>query len=131
MSRVAILTPSLAPADAVGNDVLQMSNVLTRKGHEVRVFCESHSLTDAVVFDIARLNKFLKSPNDVLIYHHSRGWDPGLELIRSLRCRRIIRYHNVTPPQFFDGYSRTDKELCERGRQELTQFAALRCDLYL
>jgi hypothetical protein len=81
-------------------------------------------MTDAVVFDIARLNKFLKSPNDVLIYHHSRGWDPGLELIRSLRCRRVIRYHNVTPPQFFDGYSRTDKELCERGRQELTQFAA-------
>ena len=131
MTRIAILTPSLATADAVGNDVLQMSNVLTRKGHEVRVFCESHSNTDAVVFDVARLNKFLKSSNDVLIYHHSRGWDPGLELIRSLRCRRIIRYHNVTPPQFFDGYSRTDKELCERGRQELRQFAALRCDLYL
>ena len=131
MTRIAILTPSLATADAVGNDVLQMSNVLTRKGHEVRVFCESHSNTDAVVFDVARLNKFLKSSNDVLIYHHSRGWDPGLELIRSLRCRRIIRYHNVTPPQFFDGYSRTDKELCERGRQELTQFAALGCDLYL
>ena len=131
MTRVAILTPSLATADAVGNDVLQMSNVLTRKGHEVRVFSESHSMTDAVIFDVARLNKFLKSSNDVLIYHHSRGWDPGLELIRSLRCRRIIRYHNVTPPQFFDGYSRTDKELCERGRQELMEFAALRCDLYL
>jgi glycosyltransferase involved in cell wall biosynthesis len=131
MTRVAILTPSLATADAVGNDVLHMSDVLTRKGHEVRLFCESHSLSNVAIFDIARIDKFLKSPTDVLIYHHSRGWDPGLELIRNLRCRRVIRYHNVTPPQFFAGFSRTDQELCERGRQELTELTALQCDLYL
>jgi len=131
MMRVAILSPSLTTADAVGNDVLQMFDVLTRNRHEVRLFCESHSLSHPAMLDLARIEKFLKSPTDTLIYHHSRGWDPGLELMRKLKCRRVIRYHNVTPAEFFVGFSRTDQELCERGRQELTELTALRCDLYL
>src|SRR5689334_1465463 len=131
MTRVAILSPSLTTADAVGNDALRMFDVLTRNGHDVRLFCESHSLSHDAVFDVARIERFLKSPADVLIYHHSRGWEPGLELMRSLKCRRVIRYHNVTPAQFFVGFSQTDQELCERGRQELTELIALSCDLYL
>lgn len=131
MTRVAILSPSLTTADAVGNDVLQMFAVLTRNGHDVRLFCESHSLSHDAVFDVSRVTKFLKSPNDILIYHHSRGWDPGVELIRNVRCRRVIRYHNITPAQFFVGFSQTDRELCERGRRELTEMVALSCDLYL
>ncbi len=131
MTRVAILSPSLTTADAVGNDALMMFDVLTRNGYDVRLFCESHSLSHDAVFDVARIEKFLKSPADVLIYHHSRGWEPGLELMRNLKCRRVIRYHNVTPAQFFVGFSQTDQEICERGRQELTELIAFSCDLYL
>jgi len=131
MTRVAILTPSLTTGDAVGNDVLGMFDVLTRNGNDVRLFCESHSLPQSGVFDIGGIGKFLKNPNDILIYHHSRGWSPGLKLIRELRCRRVIRYHNVTPPQFFASFSRSDQELCETGRKELVGFADARCDLYV
>src|SRR5215216_2035845 len=131
MTRIAILTPSLSTADAVSNDVLGMFDVLTRQGHEARIFCETHSLTHPAISDLARLRNFLKSPSDVLLYHHSRGWDPGLQLIKELRCRRVIRYHNVTPAKFFVGFNATDQELCERGRQELIEIAAAQCELYL
>jgi glycosyltransferase involved in cell wall biosynthesis len=131
MTRVAILTPSLTTGDAVGNDVLGMFDALTRNGKDVRVFCESHSLPQSGVFDIGRIGRFLKNPNDILIYHHSRGWSPGLKLIRELRCRRVIRYHNVTPGHFFTSFSRTDQELCETGRKELVELAAARCNLYI
>ena len=131
MTRVAILSPSLTPADAVGNDVLHMSGVLSRNGYDVRMFSESHSLPQHTVYDVERLPKFLRDSNDVLIYHFSRGWDPGVKLIRDLKCRRVIRYHNVTPARFFIGFSRTDQELCERGRQELTAIIDLSCELYL
>jgi glycosyltransferase involved in cell wall biosynthesis len=131
MTRVAILTPSLTTADAVSNDVLGMFNVLTRYGHDVHIFCETHSLKHNAVSDVARLRRFLKNSTDILIYHHSRGWEPGVELIRDLRCRRVIRYHNVTPARYFIGFSRTDQELCERGRSELTELTAAQCDLYI
>jgi len=131
MTRVAILTPSLATADAVSNDVLGMFAVLTRNGHDVRIFCETHSLNHPAVSDVTRLKNFLKSSTDILIYHHSRGWAPGVQLIRDVGCRRVIRYHNDTPGKYFVGFNRTDQELCERGRKELLELAAAQCDLYL
>jgi glycosyltransferase involved in cell wall biosynthesis len=120
MTRVAILTPSLTTADAVSNDVRGELDALKRSGYDVNVFSE-----------LAPVRKFLKQSADILIYHHSRGWHPGVQLIRELSCRRVIRYHNVTPAQFFVGFSRTDQDLCERGRHELTELVAAQCDLYL
>jgi glycosyltransferase involved in cell wall biosynthesis len=118
--RVAIVTPSLTTADAVSNDILGESDALTRNGHKVKIFS-----------DLARVRKFLKDPTDILIYHHSRGWHPGVQLVREVQCHRVIRYHNVTPAAFFSGFSRTDQDLCERGRSELNELAAAQCDLYL
>ena len=120
MKRVAILTPSIAPADAVSNDILGERETLQRNGNDVRIFSE-----------LAAIRKFLKDSSDILIYHHSRGWHPGVQLVREMSCRRVIRYHNVTPAEFFEGFSRTDQDLCERGRRELSDLAAAQCDLYL
>ncbi len=131
MTRIAILTPSLATADAVSNDILGMFDVLTRNGNEVSLFCETHSLSHPAISDLTRLGNFLKSSSDILIYHHSRGWDPGVRFIRAARCRRVIRYHNVTPAEFFIGFSRTDQDLCERGRKELLDLGDAQCDLYI
>ena len=131
MTRIAILSPSLTTADAVSNDVMGEFDVLSGQGHDVRLFCETHSLNHPQLFDVAHLGKFLKSADDLLIYHFSRGWNPGLELIRELRCRRVIRYHNITPAEFFVRFSRTDQEICEAGRRELVELIAAQCDLFL
>lgn len=129
--RVGILTPSLTTADAVSNDALGMFDVLTRRGHDVRLFCESHSLKHAAIYETAAVGKFLKDPTDILVYHHSRGWAEGVQLVCELRCRRVIRYHNVTPAKFFTGFSDYDERQCEAGRKQLSDLAAARCDLYL
>ena len=131
MTRIAILSPSLTTADAVSNDVMGEFDVLTSAGHEVRLFCETHSLNHPQLFDVSQVGKFLKNANDIIIYHHSRGWSPGLELIRGLRCRRVIRYHNITPAEFFERFNPTDHEICVMGRKELIELAAASCDLFL
>lgn len=131
MTRIAILSPSLTTADAVSNDVMGEFDVLTGQGHEVRLFCETHSLNHPQLYDVAHLGKFLKHSDDILIYHFSRGWSPGLDLIRQLPCRRVIRYHNITPAEFFVRFSRTDQEICEAGRRELVELVAAQCDLFL
>jgi glycosyltransferase involved in cell wall biosynthesis len=118
--RIAILTPSFTTADAISNDVSGEREALKRAGHDVKIFS-----------DLAPIRKFLKNPTDILIYHHSRGWPPGVQLVRELNCRRVIRYHNVTPAEFFAGFSRTDQDLCERGRTEITDLIAAQCDLYV
>ena len=51
--------------------------------------------------------------------------------MRAASCRKIIKYHNVTPPEFFDGISEQHKRLCATGRAQLYAIVAAQPDLYL
>jgi glycosyltransferase involved in cell wall biosynthesis len=131
MSRIAILSPSLSTGDAVTNDVLGMYDTLAEQDNVVRVFAETHNLTSYRVSSSSKLDRFLTAPDDVLIYHHARGWPPGLDILQHLRCRKVIKYHNVTPARFFSGFSSSDQVLCETGREEVSAVVNAGCDLYL
>ena len=121
----------MTTADAVSNDILGMFGVLQRHGNEVRIFSETRALGSQRIFDVSGIRGFLKDMDSVLVYHYSVGWDPVLTLMQELKCRKVIKYHNVTPPKFFMGFSSFDQELCENGRKQLTQLAQSACDLYL
>jgi len=131
MSRIAILSPSLSSGDAVTNDVLGMAEVLKRQGHDVRLFCESHALDNGRIYSLSRLTQFVSRPDDTLIYHYSRGWQLGIDLLASLKCRKVIKYHNVTPAHFFRDFSSSDEQLCLTGRQQLNDLVRCNCDLFL
>ena len=131
MTRIGIVSPSLSNGDAVSNDVLGMYDALKERKREVRVFAETHNLNGYSVSHSAKVARFLTSADDVLIYHHARGWSPGLSLLSELPCRKVIKYHNVTPARFFTGFNSTDESLCEAGRAELPKVASAGCDLYL
>jgi glycosyltransferase involved in cell wall biosynthesis len=131
MNRVAIVTPTLTSADAVSNDVLTMRRVLRERGAEVRIFAENSNLAGEQIAAPAAALSYLRSPNDVLIYHHSIGCTSGVETLNAASSRKIVKYHNVTPPAFFEGISEHHQRLCESGRSQLKEIIAARPDLYL
>jgi len=131
MTRIAILTPTLTPADAVSNDVLKMRRVLSERGHEVRIFAENSSVAGERIEAPAAALSYLRSNDDVLIYHHSIGCTSGVKALKAARCRKIVKYHNVTPPEFFEGISEQHRGLCESGRSQLKDIVAAQPDLYL
>ncbi|HKN84530.1 MAG TPA: glycosyltransferase [Pyrinomonadaceae bacterium] len=131
MTRIAILTPTVISADAVSNDVLAMQRLLSKRGHEVRIFADSSSLIDEETSAAEEAVSYLSNIEDVLIYHHSIGWNPGAEIVKTASCRKIIKYHNVTPPEFFQGISERHVGLCLSGRSQLQEIIACRPDLLL
>ncbi|HVG33008.1 MAG TPA: glycosyltransferase family 4 protein [Pyrinomonadaceae bacterium] len=131
MIRIALLSPSLTTADAVSNDVVGMYEVLKKSRCEVRIYSETAALNGYKVYPFSRIKRFLNQPRDILIYHYSVGWEQGLALLREINCRKVIKYHNVTPPQFFTGFSASDEYLCVTGRKHLKELATINCDLYL
>ena len=126
LTRIAILSPTITSADAVSNDVLAMQSLLSKRGHEVRIFADSSSLADEEIGAADAALSYLNSPDDVLIYHHSIGWADGVEIFRSASCRRIIKYHNITPPEFFEGVSEYHQNLCRSGRAQLQEIVECR-----
>lgn len=130
MTRVALMSPCIMDGDAVCNDVLGMYRALLERGHEACVFAD-WVISDPEYKHVNDLKQFLKDDTDVVIYHHAVGWDNGMEILTNLKCKRVIKYHNVTPPEFFEGISELYMSTCKAGKDQLKVIARLRCDLYL
>lgn len=127
--RIALVTPSITAGDAVSNDVLGMYDAL-RDLAEVRIFAETSTLNSPQIESVRKLNGFVAHRLDVLIYHCAGEWEPAQQLLKT-KCRRVIKYHNITPPHFFSIYSSDFADHCDRGRQQLASIARSDCDLFL
>jgi glycosyltransferase involved in cell wall biosynthesis len=127
--RIAVVVPVLGERDAVATDARGMVAALSRQGHDVALFASGPVGGDAR--PLSELATISRDPAAVLIYHFGFGWPPGVDILRAARCRRIVRYHNVTPPQFFSRWSDEYERACRAGREEIRLIAELGCDLVL
>jgi glycosyltransferase involved in cell wall biosynthesis len=123
--NVSIITPVLLEGDAVSNDVRGSYRALKQAGHDVRLFAEEcHAGLPCGTVDEAgeRLG-----PDDVCIYHHSMGCTAAVALLKRLDCRRLVRYHNVTPARFYHDDLKTKLE-CNKGVWQLRELVELGCE---
>jgi glycosyltransferase involved in cell wall biosynthesis len=130
MSRIAILCNIIEPG-GMGNDVFGMYEHLSAQGHEVALFGEVWRNNPYPVRHFDEAAKFVKDRSACLIYHFAIGWDPGLQILKSVRCKKVVRYHNVTPPEFYEPYSTEHANVCRRGRDQIPLIAHAGADLYL
>ena len=126
-----MLVPGIGPYDAVSNDAVGMTDALRALGHEVALFAPQCSVAGVSVEPPAAIERWLGSPDDVVIYHYCIGWDFPLALLARVRAKRVIRYHNITPPEFFADYSPGYVAACAEGRSQIARYARMNCELYL
>jgi glycosyltransferase involved in cell wall biosynthesis len=132
MSRIAIASPAILPGDAIGRDVLHMGRVLREQGHEVELFSTTWGKPQPRNDHDVHVRDYLADdPSALLILHHSIGWPHAVPLIAATKCRRVIKYHNVTPARFYDGLDADYAELCRRGPEQLREIVAHNCEFYL
>lgn len=132
MSRIAIASPAIVPGDAISRDVLHMARVLREQGHEVELFSTTWGKPQPRNDRDVHIRDFLADdPSALLILHHAIGWPHAVPLIAAAKCRRVVKYHNVTPARFYDGLDAEYAELCRQGRAQLREIIELYCDLYI
>ncbi len=120
-----IATQHLEPYDAIGSDVAGMAACLERAGYRVEVVAEGIAPALTALAREARLeDPVWDDPDALLIYHHSMGWKLGERLIEKTRARVVVRYHNITPAEFFEPYSPTYAEACREGEASNARVAA-------
>lgn len=114
--KVHQILPSLAPGDAIGNEVLLMRDLLRSWGYESDIFAQHiHPDVQARPYKEYELES---SPQNLLIYHFSIGSEVS-NFIKGLPDRKIMIYHNITPPHFFRGINDNLMFLLDEGRKEL------------
>lgn len=119
--RILQMLPTLAYGDAIGNDTLALQDTLKSAGYETEIYAEA--IDAKLGKNIAKQTEDYKyKDDDILLYHLSTGSDLNYK-ITEYPCRRIIMYHNVTPPHFFRGYSPMSEKACADGLRAVKYLA--------
>ncbi|MCS0503600.1 glycosyltransferase family 4 protein [Ancylobacter mangrovi] len=115
----------------MARDCLAQYAVLSGDGQnrDVRIFCErprSSSHPDIAFHDLAELPAWLEGDGESVVIYHWRDGNPDFDArFARLGTRRIIRWHNNTPPWFFAPYAASCAANTLRGLKAIREFAAM------
>ena len=86
-----------ATGDAITNSMLLMQRMLRNLGYDSEIFVEHRDT--ALADQLLEVRDLPLHADYVLIVHHSMGYDI-CEWITSLPAKKVLMYHNITPPEF-------------------------------
>lgn len=115
--KVVLMHQTVVKHDAIGNDIFHMYELINKR-FECYVYCDN--LLNLPVNRITRdcLLDIIKDDRNLVIYHHSVYWSKGEEILDKCKAKVIIRYHNITPSEFFAPYNEDYFYLCAKGREQ-------------
>ena len=108
--------------DAIGNDIEVMHKILSQK-HESKIYANNtlHKKIDFI--EENEFYNFIDDPDTIIIYHHSSFWEEGESFLKKAKGKIIIRYHNITPSEYFASYNDHHYAQCKHGREQTIRFA--------
>jgi glycosyltransferase involved in cell wall biosynthesis len=116
--------------DAVTGQVLSIQEALGTWGWESHIYATAHDERMAPYDEGLKAYRKgpMKAKDDILIYHLS-VYDENHRLYLDSRNRKVLIYHNITPPEFLAPYDPHLAEVCRRGRELMPRLRE--CDLAL
>ena len=126
--KIIQVLPTLSYGDAVSNDTINMYETLKKNGYNTEIYAEN---VDKRLSDIAKNYSEFKTVDldDIIIYHKAIGTKLSYEL-ENFKCKKVMRYHNITPGSFIEKYNKMIFNIVEHGRKGL-QYASKYIDYSL
>ena len=121
MSAVHQFHPILAPRDAMSNHVFALRRRIRSWGHDSYAYAVEAKQGVADVRSYRRLFRDVR-PDDTLIVHFSMGHEVVDQLVK-IPVRRVLVYHNITPPEFFAGINPHAAAHARLGLRQLARIA--------
>ncbi len=106
LPRIDQLLAGFAEGDATSQDALGLQQTLRLLGHPSDIFVAPGRISPTLINLCLPMDHYSGTATDILIYHYG-GPSPAATLFKSTPARRLVRYHNITPGDFFDGYDDT------------------------
>lgn len=118
--RIIQLVSSLNYGDAVGNEVVAFKRTLQEQGYNTEIYANHiHKKIAPGTAQFYRDMPELKE-TDLVIYHFASECDISKDL-KKFPCKVILRYHNVTPPEFFRGYDANAEKATANGLRQVKE----------
>lgn len=134
--RVIQLNSCLCYGDAITHHTFEIDKTLKDLGFETNIFSETidsnfheykFKLPKNVEYD-KNFKKYIDDKECLLIYHYSVFCE-NINLYKESKNKKILVYHNITPPEYFTGYDDYIENICRKGRKELLHLS--KCEMAL
>lgn len=119
--RVDQWVPALHIGDAIGDSTLMMRDALRTLGFTSDIYTYNQDAgVSALHFD-----QWSEGANtDIVIFHYALI-SPMNEAFAKLACRRVLQYHNITPPSFFAPWDKEIFKILQQGLDGLAPLASV------
>lgn len=115
--RIDQLVPAFHRGDAIGDTVFHLKKFLISQGFQSQIYCLTRDKN--LEEESALFSTFSKSsPSDIIILHFALC-SPLTQAFRELPSKKIIIYHNITPPEFFSEFDQEMARISRQAREEL------------
>ena len=122
MRRFDQLLAGYTDGDAISRDARGFRGVLRSLGFASDIVVPARGIGRGVAEDCVPMEEFRPSSGDGLLYHYSIG-SPATRMFLQAGTRKVVRYHNITPGHFFEGFDDALAAELRDGRASLGEVA--------
>ncbi len=116
------LVAGFRAGDAISSQALVLQALFRDLGYASEIFTDRRRVPDQDRSRVADLDALRPAPGDTALLHLSIGSPVNLRFAR-LPCRRLLLYHNITPPAWFEGLSESTARELALGLEQAAELA--------
>lgn len=116
--RVDQFCAGFSLGDAISFEALVFQSFFRALGHESEIYCEQFAEKDASF--VRHPRHYRPSADRILVYHHSI-FTAVTDQLHAWPGRKILMYHNVTPPIYVEPYNRPFSHRLEKAQDALKE----------
>ena len=115
--KLHVCAPDIFAGDAVGNHCLGLARAARRLGVDAQVYAQRY---DVGTMEVRPFDELFASvaPDDVVLLSYSI-FDPYVEQLLALPCRKLCYFHGVTDPQLLRELEPRTAQLCDKALAQL------------
>jgi len=126
MAAIHQLVAGFSRGDAISNEAVVMRHLFQGWGYDARIYCDSRRILPELRSEAFDLNELRHGcgPEDVVLLHLSIGSQAN-EVFRDLPAKKVILYHNITPPEYYQLVQPSTAADLARGRKQAAGLAGV------
>jgi len=124
--RIFQLVAGYSNGDAISNEARAMRDIFRGWGAMSEIVCEAQLILPELLDDAWTLERYRANAraDDVLLLHLSIGSEIN-QVFKALPGRKALLYHNITPPEFFEGIKEKTARRLAEGRRQVAELAGV------
>src|SRR3989344_4349346 len=113
------ILPTISYGDAISNNAFSIRDTINSLGYETRIF--ANNINKRIENKVEYYKKYKGDKDNILIIHFSIG-DKIYDFVKDLPDKKILIYHNVTPPEYMENINENIKLLLKKAKEHILYF---------